>query len=114
MSSKRRCVPECVEIEVTVQLDATVENLGIQECTLQDKYDKGNLPAECKKTAGVLIFIDNLFDSINGSFTKKKVFKTSPGTHKGNLPAECKKTAGVLVFIDNLILSMAASQKKGF
>ncbi|KOB72446.1 Uncharacterized protein OBRU01_12245 [Operophtera brumata] len=36
--------------------------------------DKGILPKECKDTADLLMFIDKLFDSVNGSYTKKKQF----------------------------------------
>lgn len=34
--------------------------------------DKGILREECKETADLLLFMDNLFDSVNGSFTKNK------------------------------------------
>ncbi|CAK1598223.1 unnamed protein product [Parnassius mnemosyne] len=34
--------------------------------------DKGILPEECKETADILLFFDQLFDSLNGSYTKLK------------------------------------------
>lgn len=37
--------------------------------------DNGILPVECKETADVLLFFDNLFDSVNGSFTKNRFAK---------------------------------------
>ncbi|XP_052745846.1 uncharacterized protein LOC128199641 [Bicyclus anynana] len=36
--------------------------------------DKKILPEECKETADALLFFDNLFDSVNGSFIKKNRF----------------------------------------
>ncbi|CAH2080336.1 unnamed protein product, partial [Iphiclides podalirius] len=33
--------------------------------------DKGVIPSECKETADLLLFFDNIFDSLNGSFEKK-------------------------------------------
>ncbi|CAH2056494.1 unnamed protein product, partial [Iphiclides podalirius] len=32
--------------------------------------DKGVIPSECKETADLLLFFDNIFDSLNGSFEK--------------------------------------------
>ncbi|CAH2100788.1 unnamed protein product [Euphydryas editha] len=34
--------------------------------------DKGILPTECKETADLLLFMDNVFDSVNGSHAKNK------------------------------------------
>ncbi|CAH2088615.1 unnamed protein product [Euphydryas editha] len=36
--------------------------------------DKGILPPECKETADILLFFDRLFDSVNGSFGKRKKY----------------------------------------
>ncbi|KAH9632507.1 hypothetical protein HF086_017055 [Spodoptera exigua] len=33
--------------------------------------DKQIIPIECKESADILLFFDNLFDSVNGSFNKK-------------------------------------------
>ncbi|KAI5633405.1 hypothetical protein NE865_13910 [Phthorimaea operculella] len=50
--------------------------------------DKGILPSECKETADVLLFFDNLFDSVNGSFEKNKHAKPLLGPAT---PTSCHK-----------------------
>ncbi|KAI5637212.1 transposase protein domain-containing protein [Phthorimaea operculella] len=46
------------------------------------------LPSECKETADVLLFFDNLFDSVNGSFEKNKHAKPLLGPAT---PTSCHK-----------------------
>lgn len=36
--------------------------------------DKGILPEKCKDTADLLLFFDELFDSVNGSYANKRKF----------------------------------------
>lgn len=70
--------------------------------------DKGILPEECKETACITLFFDELFDSVNGSFqalTKKsgKVLLgplTSNSRHK-SLWNKAKETLKTMKFIDN-------------
>ncbi|KAJ2938504.1 hypothetical protein O0L34_g12999 [Tuta absoluta] len=50
--------------------------------------DKGILPLECKETADVLLFFDDLFDSVNGSFEKNKHAKPLLGPAT---PTSCHK-----------------------
>lgn len=46
--------------------------------------DKGILPAECQETADLILFMDNIFDSVNGSYKKNKNAKPLLGPARPN------------------------------
>ncbi|CAH2059667.1 unnamed protein product, partial [Iphiclides podalirius] len=56
--------------------------------------DKGVIPSECKETADLLLFFDNIFDSLNGSFEKKHLHALWTGNPQIDTPKnleKCKK-----------------------
>ncbi|CAK1588633.1 unnamed protein product, partial [Parnassius mnemosyne] len=67
--------------------------------------DKGILPEACKETADFLFFMDNLFDSVNGSYPKNKYVKpllgpvTPTSIHK-KIWTEGKKILQTLQFVN--------------
>ncbi|KOB58244.1 Uncharacterized protein OBRU01_25365 [Operophtera brumata] len=67
--------------------------------------DKGILPKECKDTADLLMFIDKLFDSVNGSYTNKNRFAkpllgpVTPKSCHHNSWNEAKKVLKTMSFV---------------
>ncbi|KAI5641715.1 transposase protein domain-containing protein [Phthorimaea operculella] len=77
--------------ELAMQLKTVITDLqaaGVIVVATVCDQDKGILPSECKETADVLLFFDNLFDSVNGSFEKNKHAKPLLGPAT---PTSCHK-----------------------
>ncbi|XP_048477777.1 uncharacterized protein LOC119693658 [Plutella xylostella] len=70
--------------------------------------DKGILPIECKDTADILLFFDELFDSLNGSYdnSKKRCGKillkaVTPKSEHSKVWARAKKVLKTMKFVTN-------------
>ncbi|CAB3232292.1 unnamed protein product [Arctia plantaginis] len=59
--------------------------------------EKGILPAQCEDTSDILLFFDDLFDSLNGSFTGDHIAKPLQGSVTPASPHKAKWTESIQI-----------------